>query len=344
MKVFIAIVLIIFAVIVIIIVTPIINRQSPQAAATGGTLYKSEDDGENWQGISKFQGGDISKILIDAEDKDFLIIGTSKRGLWRVRRDGGEITRYLEALGDGAKISNILNPAYSRNLRALTFYQKRGHVISYVGGKQKELLFAPLDNFGFISGFEFGGGRVIKIAGSDGSLFQSTDKGEAWEVIARFGEGIAFMEVNPENFNEIWVVNGKGSLYHSEDGGRDWEDFTRSLNNFSNSKKTRAIAYDAKSGTFYHASNYGLLKSFDKGKNFEQVKMTVPPSSLPITAIAASLTSNEKIYAASLNQLFISDDAGQTWRSRRLNVKGVISQILLDPSNSRRIFIGLSGS
>src|SRR3989338_1770053 len=91
-------------------------------------------------------------------------------------------------------------------------------------------------------------------------------------------------------------------------------------------------------------SNYGLLKSFDKGKNFEQVKMTVPPSSLPITAIAASLTSNEKIYAASLNQLFISDDAGQTWRSRRLNVKGVISQILLDPSNSRRIFIGLSGS
>src|SRR3989338_576385 len=141
MKVFIAIVLIIFAVIVIIIVTPIIN----------------------WQGISKFQGGDVSKILIDAEYKDFLVIGTSKRGLLRVRRDGGEITRYLEALGDGAKISNILNPAYSRNLRALTFYQKRGHVISYVGDKQKELLFAPLDNFGFISGFEFGGGRIIKI-------------------------------------------------------------------------------------------------------------------------------------------------------------------------------------
>lgn len=342
MKVFLIILVVIIAIAVVSVIYPIISGGPPQSKISGSSLFKSEDGGETWQNMNLFPGGAITVMRFDAESSDHVFVGTERRGLWRGKRSGEEWKQYPLSFGEGSKIFDILEPAASSSLDALVFYTGRGRVIRMQGGTREELLFAPAERYAFFQGIKTQDKKTLRVIGSDGGLFETRDGGETWEVAARFREGLSYFEPNPSRPLQMWVLDTRGNFYRSDNGGRDWVDLTAGLREFRSIQNPRTLHFDANSKILYHASSFGLLASADLGKSWKLVNIPIPPALVPITAVATDPSNPKKIFAGAGNELHISENRGITWKTARIDGAGAISQILVDPKDSRNIFIGLA--
>ncbi len=342
MKALLIIFLIILVIVVIAIVFPIITGRTPGGGLTGQTLLKSEDGGETWQNLGKFQGGEINVLRFDAESGDFIFAGTAQRGVWRGKRDGEEWRQFTQNLGEGAKIFDILDPASIKKMTALVFSNQRGRVIGAGEKEQKELLFTGLERFAFFKAWASRDQKTIRVIGSDGGFYESVNFGRTWSRLAIFREGLILFEVSRDNPAEIWVIDSRGSLARSQNGGKNWTNLSDGFRNFPESKDARVLFYEPKLGILYHASRYGLLESFDRGKNWQTVALPLAQEILPITSFAVDPTNPSRLFAGAANQLFISSDRGASWHISKIPANGAIAAILIDPKNPRNIFIGLS--
>ena len=340
----ITLIILLLLVIFFAIIPIFIKRPSSVSTATkASTLYESTDRGVSWQGIDEFPGGEVTKIIFDKNDANVVIVGTQLAGLWRGNLRDHKWEQYRDELGGAAKILDIIEPAASNDLIALTFSEKRGHVMRFLNGDVRELLFAPLDNFAFFKG-RFGAGGAIEIIGSDGGLYRSSDGGAHWETLSRFRDGLTLFEINPANDSEIWAINSKGALFHSRSDGAVWEDLSNGLGAFSKAYDTKTIYFDPGSGALYHGSSFGLLVSYDHGASWNQVPLIAPPESLPVTSIAVDPKSSSKLFVGAQNQLYISNDSGQSWVGKQIPGIGVISSIAINPKDSKIILIGLEAA
>ena len=342
MKIFLIVLVIILAIAIVSVVYPIISgRPAGEKQPSGTSLYKSGDGGATWQNVTSFPGGAVTVLRFDAENPEYLLTGTIGRGIWRGKRNGEEWKQYPLSLGEGAKIFDILEPASDKDLTALVFYSGRGRVIQQRGETREELLFTPAERYAFFQGSASRDKKLLRVIGSDGGLYESRDGGKTWEVLSRFQEGLSLFEPNPSRDLQMWVIDTKGDLFRSDNGGRDWADLRDGLNEFSGAKNARMLFFDPTSNTLYHASSFGLLRSPDLGKTWEIVKTTISPELLPVTAVAVEPGNPKKIFAGAGGQLYISENRGITWRGTRV-ASAEISRILIDPKNSKNIFLGLA--
>lgn len=344
MKVFLIIIAVILAIALVSVIYPLVSRRVPETKVSGAFLFKSEDGGETWQSMNLFPGGEVTVMRFDAENHDYLFVGTARRGLWRGKRSDEEWRQYPISLGEGSKIFDILGPAASSSLDALVFYSGRGRVIRMQGGKREELLPAPAERYAFFEGTETADRKIIRVIGSDGGLYETRDGGESWEILSRFREGLSHFEPHPARMLQMWVLDTRGNLYRSDNGGRDWVDLNAGLSEFRSIQNSRALYFDPNSKILYHASSFGLLESADLGKTWKLVNIPIPPQLTPITAVATDPRNSKKIFAGAGGELYISENRGITWKTARIDGRGAISKILIDPADSKNVFIGLAGA
>ena len=344
MKVFLVILVIILVVIIAIVVFPIIAGRSPGGSFTGQSLFKSEDGGLSWKNLEKFPGGEITALVLDSKDKDVLIIGTERRGVWKGRKNGENWEQYPESLGEGSKVFDFIRAASWNDFAALVFYTNRGRVISLKEDKRTELLFTPLEQFAFFKGKASSDRKVMRVIGSDGGFYESSDGGKSWSVLSRFREGLTLFEANSKNPSELWASDARGSLYHSENGGRNWEDFSEGLRDFPGAENAKIIHYEPSSGILYHGSRFGLLESSDKGRSWDAAPLPVPAEILPVTSITFDPKDSRKIFVGVLNQLYISGDRGRSWQAVKIPAGGAVSAVAIDPENTSHVFLGLKAA
>lgn len=343
MKVFLIILVVILVIAVVSVIYPLISRRLPESKVSGSFLSKSEDGGETWHNMV-FPGGEVTVMRFDAENPDYLFVGTARRGLWRGKRSGEEWKQYPISLGEGSKIFDIVEPAAENGLDALVFYSGRGRIIRMQGEGREELLFAPAERYAFFQGIKTPDKKIFRVIGSDGGLYETRDGGESWEVVSRFQEGLSHIEPNTSRPLQMWVLDTKGNLYRSDNGGRAWVDLNAGLREFRSTQGQRTLHFDANSKILYHASSFGLLASTDLGKTWELVNIPIPPQLVPITVVATDLRNSKKIFAGVGSELYISENRGITWKIARINSAGAISKILIDPKNPNNVFIGLAGT
>ena len=339
MKVLGVILIIIVVIVLISVFWPIVTGRSPGGDVSGGSLYQSTDGGENWHNLEKFPGGEVSDLAFDSSQPDFIFAGTENRGLWRGKRDGTSWEQFQESLGEGSKIFDILEPASLPSLKALVFFENRGRMIASSERGREELLSTPLERFTYFKGAFFRG--RVRVIGSDGGLYESLDGGRAWSVRARFKDGLLLFAENRSSPSEIWVIDGRGFFYRSQDGGRNWTDLTPGLADFAAYEDARIIFYESRTGILYHGSRHGLLASYDKGESFKEIPMPAPGNTLPVSAVATDWANPSKLFVGSGNQLYISTDAGASWKIVEIPAQGSISSILIDPAETKNIFVGL---
>jgi photosystem II stability/assembly factor-like uncharacterized protein len=151
---------------------------------------------------------------------------------------------------------------------------------------------------------------IIYVTAAD-RIYRSTNSGLNWELrghIPGIMGGIVQLEVNPQNKNTIYLQGGSfPKFFKSMDGGKTF------------SIQSEIFLYDFAlnpndSNIVYCASEYGLFKSTDEGKNWVGLYNGLPSGSFGSRTIEINLDNPDEIYAGvGGSGVFKSSDAGNTW-------------------------------
>jgi photosystem II stability/assembly factor-like uncharacterized protein len=198
-------------------------------------------------------------------------------------------------------------------------------------------------------------------------MYKSNDAGDNWKFIGLDStEHIARIIVNPTNTEEIfvavpgplWSDSRHRGLYKSINGGSTWEKIL-----YVNEKTgCSEIVMDPMNPKILYASMWqfrrqpfsfdsggkgsGFYKSTDGGKTWQELSKGLPEKPFGRIAMTIAPSDPTKMWAiveSSKTGLYISEDAGETWKSQSasLNVTArpfYFSTIVVDPKDAQRVY------
>lgn len=191
----------------------------------------------------------------------------------------------------------------------------------------------------------FGGGPT----GSDGGIFKSVDRGEAWqhkvavptsEGVASFaGTNIESFAIDPQDHNAIYVGTRESGILYSYDGGDSWH---RPAGFASGFVADVAVSPNSKC-TIYAATGHRVVRSTDCNRTYKEIYRE-PSQQTFITALTINQFNPSHIYLGTVKGTLIkSKDAGRTWSLEHTFPKGRILDIVVDPRNSAVRYVSLKG-
>lgn len=279
--------------------------------AAGGGVWRTEDNGGNWENITDgFFGGSIGAVAVSEWDPNVIYVGGGEKtvrgnvshgyGIWK-SLDKGK-TWQSSGLEDSHRIPRIRihpkNPdlVYAASMGHLSgANEQRGIFRSKDGGSTWEKVLYVNDEVGFVDlvmdpnnarVLYASSWRVIRTpysleSGGEGSaLWKSTDGGDTWtnliesEGMPEGTIGINGVTVSPANSDRLWaMIEAKeGGLFRSEDAGETW---TR-VNEERKLRQrawyyTRLYAHPSDADTVF-VLNVRFWKSKDGGKSFTSIQ------------------------------------------------------------------------
>jgi photosystem II stability/assembly factor-like uncharacterized protein len=110
-------------------------------------------------------------------------------------------------------------------------------------------------------------------------LFKTSDAGNTWDTLP-FPEYISSIVILPDDSNKVFIGTGKG-IYQSNDGGVSWAKISQ-----YDGITILALGIDEKGVLYASTSEFGLSRSEDLGKTWQQIKkpnltiLTITPDSM----------------------------------------------------------------
>lgn len=181
----------------------------------------------------------------------------------------------------------------------------------------------------------------------DGGVFKTVDKGTTWaQKTAVFsihgaktfrGTNMTLLLIDPNDHNAVYYGAINNGLYYSYDGAQSWQKAS-GLGNSS----VRALSIDPKDKcTIYATIANKVFKTDDCSRSWKQIYID-NQTSVTIDAIAVDHYDSNIVYFGNSRGDFIKSlNAGESWQTfYRFNNK--ISSIIIDPNDSRKIFVHAS--
>jgi photosystem II stability/assembly factor-like uncharacterized protein len=207
-------------------------------------------------------------------------------------------------------------------------------------------------------------------------VYKSVDAGKTWQHMGLTEtRHISRIVINPGDPNivyvgamgHLWGSNEERGVYKTLDGGKTWKKVLYVDENTgiadlamdpSNSQVLYAAAYEHRRLAYHFTSGgpgSGLFKSEDGGETWKKLTHDLPEGILGRIGIAVSRSSPNVVYALIEHNepgIWRSEDKGETWKRtcdpeifRRVNTRPFYySQIRVDPSDDKRIYVFSSGS
>lgn len=138
-------------------------------------------------------------------------------------------------------------------------------------------------------------------------LFKTTDGGKTWETL-EYPDYVSALSISPYDSKIIFAGTGKG-IFQSNDGAKNWihlEEYKGIT--------VLALVFDENGVLYASTSNFGLSRSTDLGKTWEEINRP----NLAITSIAVD-SQNKIIYVAGYSpdgfqEVYKSSDDGMNWQ------------------------------
>ncbi|MFH2048657.1 MAG: hypothetical protein ABIJ12_04340 [bacterium] len=289
------------------------------AIFTGGAIYRSIDNGNNWTCINEgVMGARIFSLAIDSEDNIF--VGTENSGVWISTDNGNSWSQIISGMGQETiwclainESDDIFTGGYSGIYRSINNGESWSYITSAVGNVRVRSLVTK--------------SAGIIFAGTDGGLFRSNDNGDNWIAV---NNGLTYTEVRSlaVNFSgDILAGTNDGGIYISTDDGENWTNyglFTYTV--FS-------IIFNS-SGDIFAGTDEGVYRSTDNGDTWVVVDNDIIAVDLLVNPLG-------NIFAAAYPGVFRSIDNGENWTK---NSNGIINTSIrpLVINSSDAIFSGVN--
>ncbi|MFP4488788.1 MAG: WD40/YVTN/BNR-like repeat-containing protein [Bacteroidales bacterium] len=294
-------------------------------------LYKDLD----YRLIGPFRGGRSAAVTGIAGDGKVFYQGATGGGVWKTTDAG----RSWKNISDG-----------------------------FFGGSMGAVEVAPSDRNIIYAG---GGEKTVRGNVSHGyGIWKSLDAGETWSYKGlEDGQYIPRIRVHPDNPDLVYAAvlghlfgpNKERGIYRSEDGGDSWEkvlyvnedaggcdlilDPVNPRIIYASTWRVRRTPYSLESG----GEGSGLWKSTDGGDSWEELTGNegMPSGPIGIIGVSPSAANHKKIYAiieAAEGGLFVSEDAGSSWRrvnsDRSLRQRAwYYTRLYADPEDENTVYV-----
>lgn len=310
------------------------------AFANDGATASAPARFNGWEGVGP-GGGDIRAIAIDPKDKNRLFV-TTLDGQVYTSADAGKTWKFL-VLFNRPQITLddiIVDREDSRNIfvSGHRHLQPGGFMYSNDGGttwnESKDLKNEPIHGLA-----QSHSNPNLLIAGGDGRVFLSFNKGVDWKRIT--DDSVAFRKVivdsaafDPANPNIIYIGT-TWRPYKSTDGGKTWRLISKGMIDDSD---VFAIDVDPQNPDHIVASACsGIYETRNGGELWSKIQ-GIPSQSRRTKAILRNPAKNSAVYAGTTEGFWMSNDDGRTWAltsQRELEVNG----IAVHPDEPNKIFI-----
>ncbi len=342
------------------------------AYSPGNGLYKSEDDGNNWQLLSEEL--DTLKCL-EIAPPDTIYAGTQGNGVCRSAHGG----RTWETINSGLDSFDVLCLACTRTDDIYVSSKHGGLYKSNDGGHSWRSL--GLDGL-LVENIVIGQNGVI-YATIDNGLYRSISGGNGWEKIttgpdgvitfdlaihpsdplriyaATWGDGvykstnggnwreineglidkrISSIKIAPSSSRVLYAQTYHGILHSSEDAGETW----KRIDSPVTGSETYLLAISpGQPGTIYVKAGDHIFKSFNFGRGFSRID--TPQNFIPL-ALAIDESRDKTLYLGGEYGIHKTLDGGMTWFPIGNRLPGVmVNTLSVHPVNTNIIYAGTSG-
>jgi photosystem II stability/assembly factor-like uncharacterized protein len=286
------------------------------AATPVAGVFKSTDGARSWRptGNGLERVGFASTLAVDPHNPGTVYLGGTRvwegtaGGVFKTT-DGGRSWRST-GLGVARAVSVIaIDPHRPDTVYAGTgFYERRAGVLKSTNGGRSWVLMT--DDFG-----------------SDGFPAQA----------------VRALVVDPHRRATIYAATFPGGVFKSTDGGRTWRAVNAGLEQV---KVVETVVVDpvtpdtlyAGAIGFFKGERRGVFKSTDGGASWDRTSVGLRDESAVVLAIDPRNPTT--LYADADPGMFKSVDGGASWTAMTRAPQGGASQIVVDPSNPKVVYVG----
>ena len=282
------------------------NNSEIVYAAAGAGMYKSEDGAKSWKYI--LSGISVGDLVLDPANGSTVyasgIVGKSGKIIKSV--DGG--TSWVDIYSEPSDSNTVLSITLARN--------------------NSSTILAGLNN---------------------GEIIRSTDAGRTWQTVKDLTNRVVDIEFDSSNIAYALAV--QAGLYKSPDAGLSWIEVSSVLtedNLFSSNNALPSVsafndlAIDPKqAGVVYLGTEEGLYRTVDSASNWSFLSLPVRNGALSVSSITVEPNNSNAVYASVASTIYKSVNGGLTWETKVLPTSSIIDSILINPSSSNIIYIGL---
>ena len=303
---------------------------SSRSSYAGIGMYRSNDNGKNWEYLGLPESQHIGKILLHPTDNNTVWVAAlghlyspnKERGIYKTT-DGGKSwkqTLYIDENTGGVDID--IDPKNPSNLYAAMWYRTRRSWNFEEGGKTS-------------------------------GIYKSVNGGDSWELISQQGSGFPNGEgvgrigvaVSQQNGNVIYAVVDNN--FHQPDTALQKRDTTRYvLRDFKDLTKEQFLALDDKKlSTFVSSRRNGIPAKYTAAV----IKDAVSSGKFPPSVIWDYLfDANTALFETPIIgcELYRSDDAGKSWHKTNTKPLTMYStygyyfgKVFVSPMNDNKVVL-----
>jgi len=283
------------------------NGTSTLFECNDGGLYKTTDDGDNWNHIGN--GLEISQLYrlgVSQTSSSSVIAGLQDNGtkaklsgVWNdvIGGDG------MDCMIDYTDANTQYGESQGGNLKRTTdSWASTSSITTGLSGDKYWVMPIAIDP----------NVHTTIYAGTN-DVFKSTDKGTTWTKISNWaGSTLKELAVAPSNSNYIYTTT-QSILYRTTDGGASWSDITGTLPVGSTSITYIAIKDDDPNTVWVSMGQYntdGVYETTNGGATWANISTGLP--SIPVMCIVQNTqnTTQTELYAGTDVGIYVKIDGG----------------------------------
>ena len=282
--------------------------------AHGGGVFRSKNGGASWLVVNDgLPNRRVFSLLPVSRHRIRLYLGTDQ-GVFFSDNEGTTWRSLSRSLKERNIRSFAIDPQSSTNLYVATdqgvFLSKNNqwkHLKAGLPHDDVRVLVADAKGI---------------LAGAFGGVYRMDSSDNRWHELGTglSDKRIRALAIDPLAPGVIYAGTATSGVFRSANGGKNWQEFNRGL---LNSTVMTLLHVPSAEPTLYVGTVDGIFQS--NGKN--QWQSIGPDLPFTVSAIAYNPKQPRQLYAGSGGRLYVSHDAGKTWRenSSEINYFGTVS-------------------